>query len=205
MYLVKEKINGLVFVALMSFISSLVHAQDGVWRDSATGLSWMRCSIGQNWTGKTCIGEPVKLTWQDALDFVAALNQDGGFVSRTDWRVPTIKELSAIRECSNGWELETVGYKTTIVGEVEIKGNVQTVTLPNNQSAPDGCANKSRMPAINASIFPNTKSGFYWSSSSADHINDLNDFAWFIYFGSGHIDNGLKRSDYYVRLVRSSQ
>jgi hypothetical protein len=36
--------------------------------DTATGLVWRRCAEGQAWTGSTCGGTPVTLTWQAALD-----------------------------------------------------------------------------------------------------------------------------------------
>ena len=188
MYSVKKMINYLVCVTLMTFTGSLVHAEEGVWRDSVTGLSWMRCSIGQKWTGKTCTGDPLKFTWQDSLDFVTSLNRDGGFASRTDWRVPTIEELSTIRKCSNGWELETTGYKTT--------------TLPNGQSVPERCADGSSRPTLNTAIFPNTKAEFYWSSSLVAN-NSVS--AWFVYFGYGNDSYGGKNRYNSVRLVRSSQ
>ena len=204
MYSVKKMINYLVCVTLTTFTGSLVHAEEGVWRDSVTGLSWMRCSIGQKWTGKTCTGEPLRFTWQDSLDFVTSLNRDGGFASRTDWRVPTIEELSTIRKCSNGWELKTTGYKykATAEGKVEIKGNIRTTTLPNGQSVPYSCADGSSRPTLNTSIFPNTKDSTYWSSSPyASHGSN----AWVVdfYFGFGSYD--VKNYGYYVRLVRSSQ
>jgi len=183
MYSVKKMINGLVCVALTTFTGSLVHAQEGVWRDSTTGLSWMRCSIGQKWTCKTCAGEPLKFTWPNALDFAAALNHDGGFAGRTDWRVPTIDELSTIRKCSSGWG----------------RGRA---TLPNGQSVPKECAAGSSRPTLNTSIFPNTKDSFYWSSSP---VANYRDFAWIVGFGHGYDDHGNKYYNYYVRLVRSSQ
>lgn len=41
----------------------------GQWRDPDTGLIWMRCSIGQEWTGLNCTGTPVELNWQDANNY----------------------------------------------------------------------------------------------------------------------------------------
>ena len=59
-----------------SFILTEVHAdssnQDlmsqGLWQDSKTELVWMRCSLGQTWNGKTCIGKGIKYKWKDAFN-----------------------------------------------------------------------------------------------------------------------------------------
>lgn len=57
-------------------------------------------------------------------------------------------------------------------------------------------------PAIDSNYFPNTKSDFYWSSSSYAG-NPSN--AWFVFFNGGGGSYGNKAFSYYVRLVRSSQ
>ena len=201
MYSVKKVINGLVFFTLTACTGSLVHAQEGVWRDSTTGLSWMRCSIGQKWTGKTCKGEPLKFAWWDALEFVIALNRDGGFASRTDWRVPTFEELSTIRMCSGGWVRETKGYKTKTTVEGN-EGYIKTITSPNGNSVPESCADKSSRPTLNTAIFPSAKASFYWSSSP---VADDGRYAWGVEFFLGYGSRYFKDYNSYVRLVRSSQ
>lgn len=125
---------------------------DNTVTDNTTGLTWMRCSLGQ--TGNDCRGGWVrKFSWAKALNEVA--NNYSG------WRLPNIKELSSI---------------------VELR-----------------CEN----PAINATIFPNTQSNAYWSSSPLVYPGD---YAWAVSFGVGA--SGTWRKDdrntrYYVRLVRS--
>ena len=76
---------------------------DGTLTDNQSNLSWMRCSLGQTWSGKTCTGTPDTYTWQAAQDQAAKLNLLGGYGGRTDWRVPQIPELAMIveRQCSN--------------------------------------------------------------------------------------------------------
>ena len=67
--------------------------------DTVTGLAWARCVVGQTWDGqaKSCSGEPLRLTWQEAL--LQSTSFSAG--SRTDWRLPNIKELASIveRQC----------------------------------------------------------------------------------------------------------
>jgi len=80
--------------------SDFADAGNGAVRHIPTGLVWKRCAEGQTWTG-TCTGSAAAYTWQAAFQRADAVNagapdtQNAGF---TDWRVPNIKELRAIRE-----------------------------------------------------------------------------------------------------------
>lgn len=86
-----------------------VHAEqyqdngDGTVTDSRSRLTWMRCSLGQSWSGSTCTGTADVSSWQSAQDNAARLNQAGGYAGRHDWRVPQIPELAMIveRQCTN--------------------------------------------------------------------------------------------------------
>ncbi|MCB1658625.1 MAG: caspase family protein [Pseudomonadales bacterium] len=64
----------------------------GQWRDPKTNLIWMRCSVGQTWTGKTCIGEGKEMDWDDAMKVGNGFNYGGV----TGWRLPNIEELKTI-------------------------------------------------------------------------------------------------------------
>jgi hypothetical protein len=57
-------------------------------------------------------------------------------------------------------------------------------------------------PTINASIFPNTVSGYYWSSSPYASSHGR---AWIVYFNNGFGGSRFKSSLTYVRLVRGGQ
>ena len=61
-----------------------------------------------------------------------------------------------------------------------------------------GCYN----PAVNITVFPNTPSSGYWSSSS---VAGYGDYAWLVYFYGGYDYGGGKDYDNYVRLVRARQ
>ncbi len=124
---------------------------DNTVTDNTTGLTWMRCSLGQ--TGSDCSGgSAVEYAWAEALNEVAN--------NHSSWRVPNINELSSI---------------------VELKCNY---------------------PAINLTIFPNTPSSAYWSSSpNTSH----NYGAWGVYFSSGSDYYDGKAISRYVRLVRGGK
>ncbi|MBM9576866.1 DUF1566 domain-containing protein [Leptospira sp. 201903070] len=58
--------------------------------DSATGLTWAQCSMGQT-TAAPCTGTPTTASWSAALTYCNNLTT-GGLV----WRLPNIKEIYTI-------------------------------------------------------------------------------------------------------------
>jgi len=69
---------------------------DGTATDNTTGLMWMRCSLGQEWNGNTCIGTATTFSWAEALNAAAAQE----FAGYADWRLPNKNELESIIEGS---------------------------------------------------------------------------------------------------------
>ncbi len=65
---------------------------DGTIKDPNTGLTWMRCSWGQTWTGRACSGRANAYTFDQALD----LNGKVSFAGYKDWRVPSYEQLRSI-------------------------------------------------------------------------------------------------------------
>jgi Protein of unknown function (DUF1566) len=60
--------------------------------DSATGLTWRRCSEGMTWSGSTCTGTAATYTHEQAL----LRGKSEATASGKAWRVPNVKELSSI-------------------------------------------------------------------------------------------------------------
>ena len=79
---------------------------EGTVKDQLTGLTWMRCRLGQTWNkvDKICDGTTQKLFWQSALTTVEAINEPNGnhalhqFSGMKQWRLPNIKELYSLTE-----------------------------------------------------------------------------------------------------------
>ena len=160
-----------------------------MWRDPKTNLVWMRCSLGRTWDGNTCTGKAIEYTWHDALDAAKAFNSNGGFGGYTDWVVPHIVDLSAIRYCSTGFE------KT-----IEIPDKAGGSKMIDRSCKGDGY----QRPTINTTIFPNTKIRSYWSSSPVA-LNSSDAWVVGFYGGLDGYDFKYGLGYGYVRLVRSSQ
>ena len=62
----------------------------------------MRCSIGPQWDGVTCLGGPEALSQQEANDYADELNKSGGYAGLNNRRVPNLNELSTVRELHCG-------------------------------------------------------------------------------------------------------
>lgn len=60
--------------------------------DRQTGLTWLRCSVGQQWNGFRCIGVPRMLTWEQANEAAAMARAELG----GNWRLPTVDELQTL-------------------------------------------------------------------------------------------------------------
>lgn len=79
-------------------IASLTYPGDYTTYDSITGLTWRTCSEGQS--GADCSsGYPSAFLWHDSINACAYLNTangGGGYAGRTDWRLPTIRELRTL-------------------------------------------------------------------------------------------------------------
>lgn len=117
-------------------VSQRFIAHNDTVKDTQTGLVWQRCSMGQTWNGKTCIGEAI---YTD-IEHAKSLAEKG-------WRLPTIRELASLRLCSTG-------FKNSILEDIQ-DGGTHVAKL---------CNDDSTKPAIDP-IFANAPSSWYLSSS----------------------------------------
>jgi hypothetical protein len=213
----KSLIHTFLFIALTAFSINVLAETDeqlmqsGQWRDPATGLIWMRCSVGQTWTGSTCIGDPLKFkTWEAAQDYLNQTNTNLALEVKNNWRVPQIKELVTIRKCSTGWrkigQIQLPEKERRIYGqdhEFEMK------KIPSGQKVPTNCADDSARPTLDTHIFPNTPpDGEYWSSSVPKWKPIGYKYkAWRVNFKTGFLAPSLNYTDIdgLLRAVRNNR
>ncbi|MNU72324.1 hypothetical protein D3C71_617800 [compost metagenome] len=121
--------------------------------DAATGLRWLRCALGQTWQGGRCVGEAEALSLMDAQERVQALNTKG-HEGISQWRLPTIVELAALRRCDHGLVDETF--------TLELSPEREPVTVPR------WCARETSVPTIDSARFPDTPLRKFWSGSGSE-------------------------------------
>lgn len=145
---------------------------DGTVLQPQRGLMWMRCSLGQTWTGTGCSGEAKKFSHAQAEKAAAAMR----FAGYEDWRLPTQPELLDLLYCSSGARHQ---FKSDGMG--------------------GGCVGEFRSPTILDSVFPDTPPGNYWSSTPNERLAYS---AWGVSFNTGHTGTGGRTEYVHVRLVR---
>lgn len=70
---------------------------DGTVTDLGSKLMWMRCSSGQQWLSKRCVGAADVHGWIEAQRYADKVNRDGAAFFN-DWRLPSLRELATITD-----------------------------------------------------------------------------------------------------------
>jgi len=164
----KQRLEAFKEAALARFVIN----DDGTVTDIDKGLVWMRCSVGQSWTGRGCDGDARLLNWDRAKKVVDEFNREG----KGDWRLPTQPELYSLTYCSTGRRTDF-----------------------NIDGLGGGCVGDFQVPTILLSVFPDTPAGNFWSSTP--HAN-LSYSAWGVAFRTGYTGVGGRSDFTHVRLVR---
>lgn len=172
----KEQEEALRFAEELGFVAN----RDGTVTDRRTGLSWMRCTLGQEWDGATCmwIGQKVRVfSWDEAKESAAQL-RTAGFAGKDDWRLPTAQELATLIYCDPP--------KVRGTGDLSF-----------------ACRGDYQKPTTVQSVFPNTPSSRYWTISGQQGRSEFN---WFVNFDEGNSYAWHREgASGFVRLVRDGE
>jgi hypothetical protein len=77
-------------------IGQFIAREDGTALDTETGLTWCRFAYGEEWQNNTVNGYGEETDWNTAFGVAKKFNRQGGYAGYTDWRLPTIEELSTL-------------------------------------------------------------------------------------------------------------
>lgn len=158
------------------------------------GLMWMRCSIGQTWTGKTCTGKPKGFERSDAV------RQTADYAGYSDWRPPSVAELNALIRCPNGRSKLDSDEYGKCTGE---RGKFGSEVWRHGYGDKVYCSKSG--PCLSALIdsvnFPETPLGDYWTYETSG--------TWFNYVSfidgdsqGGQNNRAFARGGVFLRMVR---
>jgi hypothetical protein len=146
---------------------------------------WVRCSLGQIWDGSSCHGAARAYSFAQAILAVALFNRKG-YAGKTDWRLPTVRELQSLRACITGFESEMRDLKD------------------GGTFVPRWCKQSNELASINPNLFPATVRGWYWTGSTYDtRVSPIFGIEmWGVDFEYGLVSAGSIDKSIFVRLVR---
>jgi Protein of unknown function (DUF1566) len=169
----------------------VLHTSGTMVLDKATGLIWMRCTLGEKWDGQTCSGAKTGLTFDEAMGAAKTFNKAGGVGNFTDWVVPQIRQLHGLVDCFD----ERVNRPNR--GEPAVTGEHIQSSLKLNHY----CATTKNSPYIHSIAFPLTSSERYRSSNQYSYPGS----SWGVLFEHGSVSWYGHNTKLYVRLVRASK
>lgn len=145
-------------------------------------------------------------------DTVPATTPDSRFNDNGDGTVTDVKTGLVWKRCNEGqtWDGTTCnGTASTLTWQEALEAGAYSTfagksdwRLPNSKELGSIVERKCISPAINATVFPNTPSSYFWSGSP--YASD-SDGAWGVGFGNGNVNSYGKSNGFYVRLVRGGQ
>ena len=145
---------------------------DGTVTDIVSGLTWMRCALGQHWNGSDCEGNALLLSWGEAMVHVQdkSTSTSGGNMMQVNaneqkqdasessqWRVPRLNELAGITDL------------------------------------------RCHSPRIDLALFPNTAASAFWTTNSVPGSVPQ---AFTLSFGREGVAKTPKQEKHFVRLVK---
>lgn len=167
---------------------------DGTVTDEFTGLVWMRCSVGQRWSGQTCVGTANKYDWRSATELSSSRVGEYGY-----WRLPTRDELRTLVYCSSG---RNKAFTNNLSHPMPTDPRA-ALFLPRSHymETLDGrCLGGYFQPTIDEQVFPATPTTSpFWTST---HHEDQTGMAWRVAFNDGRANWSFMAFDNHVRLVR---
>lgn len=88
-------------------ISSPFYPKDHIVIDLSKKIEWLRCTVGQQWDGKTCVGDTLLMNHKTIAQAISIANEQLG----PSWRLPNLEELYSLicKDCKKGEKF----YKST--------------------------------------------------------------------------------------------
>ena len=91
--------------------SSAFYPKDHIVIDLSKNIEWLRCSVGQQWTGDTCNGETLLMNHEIIAQAITIADEQLG----PAWRLPTLDELYSLvcKKCPKGKKFDPLVFPNT--------------------------------------------------------------------------------------------
>jgi len=114
----------------------LVFQANGTVTDQATGLTWFRCNLGQDWVSGVCTGTSARLDYALSQELLVSSG-----LQAQGYRLPKLSELLAVTAFDCGEPAVTRGWQASVSGfywtASEAFGGFQnTVLMTNGEEYP---------------------------------------------------------------------
>ena len=99
-FLINSTITLYFITGLCHASSSSFYPKEHIVIDLSKNIEWLRCSVGQQWSGSTCVGETMLMNHQVIMQAIEIADQQLG----PAWRLPTLEELYSLvcKKCDKG-------------------------------------------------------------------------------------------------------
>lgn len=126
--------------------------------DQLHGLLWKTCAQGLS--GNNCSGGAIiPISWTDANAGLAgscislnAMNGGSGYAARTNWRIPSVKELASLINYANNPYIETTSFPNTFTGGNYIAATTDSTNPTENWSIDFSVTGLSILPVTKNSL-----------------------------------------------------
>ncbi|UCV13439.1 Lcl C-terminal domain-containing protein [Quatrionicoccus australiensis] len=163
-------------------------AQGGVVKIGS--LMWMRCSVGQTWTGKYCANK------SKGFERSEAVRHKMDYAGYSDWRLPSVAELNSLVRCPDGRSALESDSQGKCLGDRGKIGNKIWRHAYGDLSYEGGVR-----ALIEHQQFPQTPLGDYWTYET--------DGTWFNYVSfidgessGGQNNRAFTRGGVFLRMIR---
>lgn len=92
-------------------MSSPFYPQDHLVIDLSKKIEWLRCTVGQQWDGETCVGKALLMDHKTIAQATKIADEQLG----PSWRLPNLEELYSLvcRECEKGKKFYSKTFPNT--------------------------------------------------------------------------------------------
>ena len=91
--------------------SPAFYPKDHIVIDLSKNIEWLRCSVGQQWNGTTCVGETLLMNHKIIMQAIQIADEQLG----PGWRLPTLDELYSLvcKKCVKGKKFDPLIFPNT--------------------------------------------------------------------------------------------